>query len=264
MRFADSIDTRDVTTLTNELSTGLAGMGPDLRQLLDNLVALLRGLQTYQPQLLQLIDNTNNLLNPNNPGSVNLPALTSALRGLTTQVRSHSTEIGALLDQGTGVANQLVPLLRDNQQSFTTLLGNTVTTGQIISIRTPALNELLISLPDTFTRVGNIANGGVAEFSLLAAQGPVCYYNTQRRTPTDTSVRPIQPNYLCNSTLPDLQQRGSQNVPSPQRRTTGTYDPATGQASDANGRQFRLGSNGGQASAFGSQSWSAILLQGVQ
>ncbi|GAA1665343.1 MlaD family protein [Fodinicola feengrottensis] len=264
MTFADSINTHDVATLTNELSTGLSGMGPDLRHLLDNLVALLRSVQTYQPQLLQLIGNTNSLLNPANPGSVDLPALTSALQGLTSQVRSHSNEIGNLLDQGTGVANQLVPLLQDNQESFTTLLGNTVTTSQIISIRTAAINELLISLPDTFTRVGGIAHGDTAFFSLLAAQGPVCYYNTPRRTPTDTSVRPVQPNYLCNSTLPDLQQRGSQNVPSPQRRTTGTYDPATGNATDPTGQQFRLGTNGGQASAYGSQSWSAILLQGVQ
>lgn len=264
MRFADSIDTKDVATLTNELSTGLSGMGPTLRQLLDNLVIVLRGLQTYQPQFLQLVNNTNMLLNPANPGSVDLPALASALRGLSGQIRAHSGQIGTLLDQGTGVANQLVPLLQDNQQSFAALLGNTVTTAQIVSIRTPAVTQLLISLPDTFTTVGGIADGDTANFTLLAAQGPVCYYNTPRRTPTQTTPRAMQPNYLCNSDLPDLQQRGARNAPTPQRRSTGTYDPVSGQASDPDGKRFRLGSGGGQAAAFGSQSWSALLMQGVQ
>lgn len=241
VQVADSLDPHDISVLADALSTGLNGMAPQLDRILDNTGTLLRTLQEQQPKVLNLINNGQTLLGSAGAATGSLPQLAASMRQLADQVRSQDPTIRTLLDNAPAVANQLVPLLANNQQAVTVLLGNLVTVGGILSTRVPALNELAVAMPDALGKVAKTVHGDTTDFYLVGTQGPVCYNGTQRRPPTDTAPRDPQLGWQCPSKTPTLDQRGAANAPRPDAPPVSA--PTAVQ---------------------GPRSWYSILLQGVQ
>lgn len=276
---AKSVDGRDIAVLSESLSTGLNGTEPELQRILNNTRTLTELVEQREPQITNLLDQGPSLLGSADGTAGDLPQLAASMRELTGDVRKQEPAVRKLADTAPGTTKELVRLLNDNQQATGVLLGNMVSTGQIVSARTPALRESLVAVPQGLEDLGSIVHGNIADFYLVGAQGPVCYYDTPRRTATDTGPRELRTEWTCPAGK-GLQQRGADSAPRPGGPTSPsavhntaapapaapitTYDPASKQIVGPPGQGFQLGSNGGQSSVLGPRSWYSIMLQGVR
>lgn len=265
MKLTDSIDIDDVSVLAEELSTGLAGTGPELERLADNSFALVDDLVELEPTARSLIGNGTEFLDATGAESGRLPRIARALARISEQLRSVAPEGIELARKVPPLTERLVPLLRQTQPSVSVLLANLVTPAQIVSARIPALEHGLIFIPRSFAELATIGEGNTANFEFVMTQGPVCYYDSPRRTPQQTWPKQPALTYHCPHDVP---VRGAANAPRPdgtrQRPVVTMADPVTGRAVLPGGRSMRLGSNGGQVDVLGADSWQAIYLQGVQ
>ncbi|AXB43147.1 MlaD family protein [Amycolatopsis albispora] len=261
LTLADSIDPADLATLSREMSAGLTGTTADLERLLGNAGKLVDAMAQGRPSIVNLTGNAASLLDVAKGHSGTLGRTTESLRQLTGELRGQLPAANTALDTAVPLAEKVAPLLRQAQPSVSTLLANLASGSQILVTRTPALNELLVAVPATLDELASIEHGGVAHFYLVAAQGPACYYGTERRPVTDPAPRAPETGWACPGDQPGLQQRGAANAPRPAAVTT--YDPATRRAVTPAG-PVELGVNGGQAAVLGPRSWSALLLQGAQ
>ncbi|RBM12569.1 hypothetical protein DI005_32645 [Prauserella sp. PE36] len=255
MALADTLPADDVAVVGEALATGLSGTAPELTRTVDNVRELLDLARERTPQIQRIIDNGRLLADGGR-----LRELTSALRSLTGSLRGNEPAIRTLLHDVPAPTRQVVDLMRENEPALATLLGNLVSTTQLVGMRAPAVEQLLISMPQAFGELGGIVKGDTASFYLVGTQGPVCYNDTPRRTPTDTAPREPVLTWNCVPSA-DLEQRGALNAPRPggTPAPVPAYDAASGQE-----MPFRLGATGGQSSVLGPRSWSSILLQGVQ
>ncbi|GAA4880083.1 MlaD family protein [Saccharopolyspora cebuensis] len=248
------LDEQDLDVVATALATGFADAGPELARVLDNTSALVAELQRRRPQLERLADGTRTLAGPDGAGGDRLRGLAADLRAVTGSLREHEPALRHLAQAAPGTARRITGLLAENEPALTTLLGNLVTTGQIVSMRTPALEHAITVFPETLGALGGIVHGGTADFYLVGAQGPVCYSGTERRSPTETGPREPRLDWHCPGDRPGVGQRGAANAPRP---ATTTYDPVTGETAAG----FRLA---GGSPLLGPNPWYAIPLHGTQ
>jgi phospholipid/cholesterol/gamma-HCH transport system substrate-binding protein len=249
----EGVDPADLAAVSEALAVGLGGTAPQLQQALDNTAALATLLAERQPQITNLVTNGPPLLESAN----SLPELARSMRELTGDIRAQEPVLRDMLDTTPRTIATLTTLLDENHQDISTLLGNLVTTTQIASDRIPALHALLSAVPDAIGKIASIVHGDVAEFYLLLAQGPVCYYGTPRRTPVDVAPREPMLGWHCPPEA-NLSQRGAANAPRPGPRPPAGAAP--GQPASPAGPAFPPE----QSQISGPRSWSAILLQGIQ
>ncbi|WP_267898868.1 ABC transporter permease [Saccharopolyspora rhizosphaerae] len=228
----------------------------ELTRILDNSAELLRTSRESVPQLRRALDNGRTFVGPNGEQGDRLRVLAANLRSLTDQARADEPQVRSLLATAPETTRQVARLMADNEPSVAALLGNLVTTGQIVSVRGPAMQHALVTLPGTFGGLGRIVHGDTADFDLVLSQGPACVTAVERRSPTDTEAREPSLDQHCPGDEQRRGQRGAANAPRPM----GTYDTATGDT----GAGFSLGSSGGQRDVLGSRSWYSIPLQGVR
>ncbi|MGH3519909.1 MAG: MlaD family protein [Haloechinothrix sp.] len=265
MKLTDSLDIDDLTILADELSAGLAGTAPYLERLADNSTELVDEFMELEPTADNLIRSGLDFLESSGGTAERLPHLTRTLAKVTALMRNQTPQALDLAEKVPPFTETIVPLLREQEPSIAVLLANLLTPVQIISARIPALQHGLITIPDGFGALASIVHGDTANFDFVTSQGPTCHFDTSRRVPTDTSSRPPKLTYHCPPGGPV--HRGAANAPRPgheQRPVVTTTDPATGRTEIPGGRPIRLGSNGGQQSLLGGDSWQAIYLQGVQ
>lgn len=263
MKLTDSIDIDDVTVIADELGTGLAGTAPHLEKLADNTFAMVDKFVELQPTAKNLIDNSAELLEASGGESGRLVRIAKSLATVSKQIRKATPDGLKLARQVSPLAKRVVPLLRENQPALSVLLANLVTPAQIISARTPALRHGLVVIPEGFRELATIGNGDTANFEFVVTQGGLCYYDNKRRTPQDVAPREPKLTYHCPSKLPI---RGAANAPRPgaaEYPVITSADPATGRAALPGGETIRMGSNGGQSSVLGAQSWTAVFLHGI-
>jgi phospholipid/cholesterol/gamma-HCH transport system substrate-binding protein len=89
-----------------------------------------------------------------------------------------------------------------------------VTVTDVLADRTPALETGLESIPTALSALTSIVHGDRGDFTLIGAQGPVCWYDTARRTVGDVSPRAPNLALFCPPG-DNLAQRGSRNAPRP-------------------------------------------------
>ncbi|MFC9763631.1 MlaD family protein [Rhodococcus jostii] len=267
---ADTVDPGELHSLATELGDGLRGIGPELRRTADNFGILVRTIEVNQPKVETLTSNSRNLFDANEDNVQALPQIAQSLRQITDQVRDADPDIRALLDRTPSMlANQVAPFLEENREPFALLLANSVTSSQIFAARMPALDALLVAVPNGFNRLGSVVKDGRAQLNLITAVGPVCFYDTERRSVQDTGPTELNRDQHCTDHSGDVQKRGSQNVPRPAGDPGDfsgitSYDAESGRLPTGDGTAVRMGLSGGQQQILGDRSWAALLLQGTQ
>ncbi|MGC0362169.1 phospholipid/cholesterol/gamma-HCH transport system substrate-binding protein [Rhodococcus sp. 27YEA15] len=264
---ADTVKPEDVKTLTRELATGLRGSGTDLQTIVDSFDVLSRTAVLVQPQVNTLADNFRSLYAANADNIAALPDVARTLRQLTDQVRSSDPQLHTLLDRSPAIlSEQVLPLIEENRQSFSLLLANSLVSTQIVTTRMPAVDALLMVVPQGFEKLSTIVSGGRAQLNLVTAVGPVCMYDTPRRSVQDVSPSPLNKDQHCTDESGRIQNRGSQNIPDQSGRIAGVaaYDPSSGTVAAGDGTSIRMGVNGGQQTVLGDSSFAALLVQGTR
>jgi len=264
-----SVDPHDLDVVITELSTGFAGNGQQMHQIVDGASALVDSLRAAAPQTVDLIGAANTVLGTAVSASGEFQTFSNALAQLTAQLKSSDSDISALLSNGQTAIAQLDSFVRQTSAPLGVLLGNLVTTGNIVAARVPGLSQLLIALPDTGSKLAAIARGGQAQVDVyLDTATPVCGYlsSGEARSPLDISPRPPFVDKDCTTTAPNMLQRGARYAPRPGGDTTATapggnaqgpalsatvaptdaavptvYDPQTGVVAIPGGGTVRLG-----------------------
>lgn len=212
----EGVDLDDIGTIAEELAQGVRGLSPRLRQLMDNTEHILTALHRMRPEIEKLTRTTREFLAGAHGSGGRLPQLVAAAGALTAQLRGVVPALWPLVEQTPELARQVVPLLAKNQNSVSLLLANLVTPFEVMRVRTPALNELLKNLPRAFGQLASVGGNGQAHFSLITALGPVCYYDTERRTPNQTAPRKPALHYHCpGGQTHGYGVRGAANAPRP-------------------------------------------------
>ena len=280
-RLINSVNKNDLTVTIDELGAAFNGTGPDLQHLIDSGNTLIKTANDNFPQTRDLIQQLDTVLTTQVKEGSSITGFSRDLAALTGQVRASDPDLRKVLDNGVTAASELQNLLQTTQPTLGVLLGNLITTGQIVEARLPGVEQLLVTYPvvvsEGFTTV---PGDGTAHFGLvLNLNDPQsCRYDTTQRVPQDTTYRAANTNVHCAaspSTGTDV--RGAQNAPAPggpagatndattyganglSSYMTGT-DPTTGAALGPDGKPVQIAANGGEATLLGKDSWQWMLL----
>ncbi|OZF05138.1 MCE family protein [Rhodococcus sp. 15-2388-1-1a] len=210
----DSIDPATVSSLTQTMGTALDGTGPALGRVIDDVDTLTRMLDAQAPALADILDTGLPMLDALAPASNSLPATAAVTRDVTGQLVGNEPSLVYLLDRSPAMLTRTQHLLDDTRGTAGALLTNLVSVTGVLGDRTPALSALLTALPDTLGKLTSVVHGDRGDFTLVATQGPVCWYDTPRRAVGDESPRDPNLTLYCPPGE-NLAQRGSQNAPRP-------------------------------------------------
>ena len=293
-RLVNSVDKRDLVVVIDEMGRAFAGTGPDLQRLLDSGDALTRSAVDALPETLRLIEDGQTVLATQRESGSAIKSFSTDLADLSDTLRTSDGDLRKVLDGGIVASRELRTLVRDNRAAISALLANLLTSGQVTVARLDGLEQVLVTYPDNVAGGYTVVPGdNTSHFGLVlnASDPPVCtqgYGGTTKRKPEDTSDNPANTDARC--TLPRGSKsavRGAQNAPAPSSRsartvpgapagTNGTYgdesgravspsyltgyDATSGLALGTSGSPLVIGQTGGQAQAFGEDSWTWLLL----
>jgi phospholipid/cholesterol/gamma-HCH transport system substrate-binding protein len=289
-RLVESVDKRDLTVVIDELGAAFAGSGRDLQAIIDSGDALTKAAVDALPETIRLIDDSTTVLATQRASGSAIKSFSTDLAALSTTLRTSDGDLSKVLDNGVVASQQLDTLLRTNKADITALLANLLTTGQVTVARIDGLEQVLVTYPVNVSGGYTVVPGdGTTHFGLVlnASDPPPCtkgYGGTKIRPPSDTSSVPANTNARCAEPRGSpVTVRGAQNAPHPrsgQARTTpggspgfqadslgapgssyvAGYDPTSGLAYGAGQAPLVFGPSGGQAQAFGKDSWQWLLL----
>jgi phospholipid/cholesterol/gamma-HCH transport system substrate-binding protein len=290
-RLVESVDKRDLTVVIDELGAAFAGSGRDLQAIIDSGDALTKAAVDALPETIRLIDDSTTVLATQRASGSAIKSFSTDLAALSATLRTSDGDLRKVLDNGIVASQQLDTLLRTNKADITALLANLLTTGQVTVARIDGLEQVLVTYPVNVSGGYTVVPGdGTTHFGLVlnASDPPPCtkgYGGTKIRPPSDTSSVPANTNARCTEPRGSpVTVRGAQNAPHPrsgQARTTpggspgfqadplgapgsssyvAGYDPTSGLAYGAGQAPLVFGPSGGQAQAFGKDSWQWLLL----
>lgn len=292
-RFVRSVDRDKLGVVLSELGTAFDGTAPDLRRLIQEGDKLTLAATAALPETKALIADGKTVLDTQKAVGGDLRTFSTNLALLAQQLVDSDPDLRKVLDNGVASSKELSSLLKANEATLPTLLGNLVTLGEIQAARVPGLRTILIAYPPNVANGFFTAAGGLAHFGLVYTNSPpVCtggYESTQRRSnePKDWHKK-ANLNTYC--TEPDTQSnaRGARWVPRPPGDDTagpppggyrqlpdapaaspatatsgpavGAYDPVTGMLSVPGGASYIMGGTVGPQWFPRGESWKWLLL----
>lgn len=279
-RLVESVDKRDLTIVIDELGAAFAGSGRDLRRLLDSGDALTRSAVDALPETIRLIEDGETVLATQRESGSAIKSFAADLADFSETLAASDGDLRKVFDNGIVASQELRALIEDNRAAIGALLANLITSGQVTVARLDGLEMILVAYPDNVSGGYTVVPGdGSSHFGLvLNSNPPSCtkgYESTNERTPAATSDVPANTNARCAEPRGSKSGvRGAQNAPAPSNRSaravpgdsgpspsylTG-YDATSGLALGEGDAPLAVGSRGGQAQAFGAESWQWLLL----
>ncbi|QNG19643.1 MCE family protein [Rhodococcus triatomae] len=208
------IDPQSVSDLGTEMGASFEGLGPSLAAMIDDGDSLSVQLRDQAPALQSLLARTARLVDTMAGESDSFVDGMAAARDLATQLDANAPVLVYLTDQSPQSLANAQQLFDRYQGTFGSVLANLATVEPIIAERSDALASGLVDIPAGLARLESIVTGDRADFALIATQGPVCNYPTERRAVGDLSPTSPNLNLYCPPAR-DLATRGAQNAPRP-------------------------------------------------
>ena len=209
----NSLNGKDISTVTNELAKGFGGTGSDLRNIVVAAQNLVSALQQAEPLTVTLIDSGNTVLRTLDATNRSFGTFASSLDSLSGQLRASNSDIVALLANGIGTEKQVSKLLDQYSGTFVSALRNVGAVGKVTLAQLPAMQALFEALPVFAGRIGAVVHGGTLHVELTYnTSSPVCPYvsGSQTALPTQKTGAPDL-NRDCASS--GLLVRGADNAP---------------------------------------------------
>jgi phospholipid/cholesterol/gamma-HCH transport system substrate-binding protein len=214
-----SVPQDSLRTTVDELDKAFRDTGPALQVLLDSAGELTSLATTHLPQTTSLLANGQVVLATQAEQSELISAYSTDLRLLAEQLKTSNPDLRRLISTTPQVANQVTEILRESGQELGIILANLLTTAQVTSSRTDALEHLLVAFPMvTATSPGANPDGTGHLGLVLTFNDPFSctrgYETTQQRPANDTTdVPPNQQAYCAEPPGSPIGVRGSQNAP---------------------------------------------------
>lgn len=230
-----SVNRDALRTTVTELGTAFDGAGADLQKILDTTSSFIQAANDNFDVTTALIRDANTVLR----GQVDSE---SALRTFATEMSQFSgtladsdEDLRSLITNGSTGAAELRDFLSANEVELNELLGNLVTTGEIVEANLPGFRQVLVVYPYVveggFTVLNKNASTGEyrAHFGLIiTTDAHMChegYEGTNRRPPQQTQTQPMNTDARCTEPPTASNPRGVQNYRAP----VAAYDPDTGE-----------------------------------
>jgi phospholipid/cholesterol/gamma-HCH transport system substrate-binding protein len=298
-RLMRSVPRRDLRGLVNELGTAFAGTGPDLRRLIDSTHSLLVSAQQDLPNTVGLLRHGGQVLDTQQVLSNNIVAFSQHLADFTDTLRSSDANLRQLINHGSPAATELTKTVHGVDATLPILLNNLVSVGQVAAVRIPAIRQILVIYPYVVaTSYGLFPNNGSTRFGVpvppptqglpctkgyfpkamhrlpSALKYPKLRYNAFCKEPTNSQVDPRgarealepdgkrlgdEPSYRDNAGLPGGAPGDSAAGSSGVTTTLAAVTPEGMSFIGPDGRQYVLGSTGGEQQVLGSASWRWLL-----
>ena len=220
-----SIPKDRLNDLLGETYQAFDGAGYDFQSLVDSAGKLTRDADSVSGEMRSLIDNGVPLLDTQVQTTDAIRTWSRSLAGITGQVVANDPQIRTLLQRGPGFAQEVSGLLTDIKPTLPVLLANMTTVGQILLTYNPAVEQLLVLLPNyiasqqSFGLPKNNATGlPMGDFTLTVGDPNPCTVGflppSQWRSPADTTTIDTPDNLYCK--LPQdspVSVRGARNIP---------------------------------------------------
>ena len=228
-RGLEAIPHDNLKTAIDESYTAVGGLGPELARLVKGSTDLSIRSDENLEALTNLIDRSQPVLESQADSADAIQAWAAHLTTITEQLSSHDDAVRGVLHNGGPAADQARQLLERLQPTLPVLLSNLVSIGQVAVTYQPALEQLLVLIPQGVANVQGmmIANlntkqdykGLYLDYNLNLNLPPVC--NTgflppqQQRVPTfeDYPALPAGDLYCRVPQDSPFNVRGARNYP---------------------------------------------------
>lgn len=214
-----SVPQDSLRTTVDELDKAFRDMGPALQVLLDSAGELSAAAAAHLPQTASLLSNGRVVLETQAVQSSRITSYAENLRLLAGQLKKSDPDLRRLITGVPAVAVQVNSILRDSGQDLGLIVANLLTTTQITSLRTDALEQLLVAFPMVTATAPGANPDGTGHLGLvLTFNDPFSctrgYEGTHQRPGNDlTDVPPNQQAYCAEPPGSPIGVRGSQNAP---------------------------------------------------
>jgi phospholipid/cholesterol/gamma-HCH transport system substrate-binding protein len=218
-KLVSSVDPSSLRTVVDETYNAFAGTGPDLQQLLDSADSFTATATENLPQTTKLLADGRTVLATQQRQAQNITSLASGLRRIAAQLQTSNPDLRKVIDEAPQLADDVDNILAVSGTDLGVLIANLLTTFQITSVRTDAIEEELVAFPviSAFTR--SVASNGEGHLGLVfnffdphsCTKG---YETTRQRPANDTSEVPANTQAYCaEPTGSPTDVRGAQNAP---------------------------------------------------
>lgn len=214
-----SVPQDSLRTTMDELYLAFQNSGPALRVLLDSAGKLTATATAHLPQTTSLLANGRIVLDTQAEQSQQILDYSTSLRLLSEQLKTSNPDLRQLINVTPTVAVQVNDLLRDSGQDLGVIIANLLTTMQITTTRTDAIEELLVAFPMITAAAPGANPDGTGHLGLVltfndpfsCTQG---YEGTKQRGANETTDVPVNEQAYCAEPPGSpIGVRGSQNAP---------------------------------------------------
>ena len=263
-KFIGSVNKPHLRTVISELGTMFYNTGHPLQHLIDGSNQLIDEASANQAQTVQLLDEGRTVLRTQQANAGNIRAFAKGMADLTGALRRSDGNIRTILQGGPGTLAQIQALLKGLEPSLPILLSNLVTINQVVDVRLPSVEQLLVTYPVVIASgFSGTTEDGYGHVHLEYTQTPrPCEKGflppSRWRPADDLSDAPVYLQAHCASGPPYV-MRGPDHVPRPHDGSArvAPYDPTTGILMDGNGKLI-LG--GAASDVYGEDAWKWMLV----
>jgi len=179
-RGLEAVPRQNLKTAIDESYTAVAGLGPEISRLVKGTTTLSIDARNNLDPLLTLIDQAQPVLDSQTETADSISSWAAHLATITGQLQSHDAAVAEVLDKG-GPASEAVRQLFDRlQPTLPVLLANLVAVGQVAVTYQPALEQLLVLIPQG---VANLQAGAVANLTAKNYKGIYLDFNMSPNLP---------------------------------------------------------------------------------
>jgi len=219
----------NLKTAIDESYTAIGGLGPELSRLVKGSTQLALDADRNLDPLISLIEQSQPILDSQAHTADAIQAWAAHLASITDQLRSRDASVAGVLRNGGPAADEGRQLFQRLQPTLPLLLANLVSLGEVAVTYQPAIEQLLVLLPQAVavvqgTQMGNLNTkqaykGLYLDFQLNLNLPPVCMTGflpaQQQRAPSmvDYPDRPAGDLYCRVPQDSRFGVRGARNYP---------------------------------------------------
>lgn len=219
----------NLKTAIDESYTAVGGLGPELSRIVQGSTQLALDARQNLDPLITLIEKSQPVLDSQSSTAGSIKSWAANLAVITDELRQHNQSVVGLLHNGPQASDEIRSLIERLQPTLPTVLANLVSVNQVAITYQPALEQLLVLIPQGIAdlQAGMVANentlqplrGAYLDFNLNVNVPPIC--NTgflpaqQQRTPNfeDAPDRPTGDLYCRVPQDSAFNVRGARNYP---------------------------------------------------
>ena len=220
-RLVASVPNDSLRTVVDESHAAFDGTGPSLQKLLDSANSLTNTATQHVPQTRSLLSNGRTVLRTQAQDADRLDQFSTGLNQISGQLRRSDGDLRGVLDAAPRAGQQVDEVLRTTGPQLGVLTANLLTTTQITTARTPALEQMLVELPIMTAYVPGMSapnDTGRLTYNFNFDDPPPCirgYEGTAHHSAEDQRKLPVNHNARCTEPHGSpIEVRGSQNAPS--------------------------------------------------